>query len=411
MNNEQIQKYYDLILSVGVNIYKGQCVTINSGIKNEEFVYGLADAAYAKGAKYVDIIFNSHRLTKSRIEKSVDEEFLGYIPNFPIARSYEQIANDWAYIRIDNLEEYDMMKNIDEHRYGFMIKKEQEMMKSMSRAVSSAKVPWCIVAVPGPNWAARVLNKESSESTTNELSEKLVKVLRLDNDDPTAVWTSFGEKLLERAAKLTSMHLHKLHFDGPGTDLEIVLNENSLWKGGFTKAENGRRFIPNIPTEEVFTAPNFKLTNGRVAVTKPVKVMENLLTGIWFEFKDGKVINSGADNNASLLEKFLDTDSGSRMLGEVALVDTDSEVHKSGLIFNSILYDENAACHIALGRGITMCFTNADELLTAETMLANGCNDSLVHTDFMIGSPEISVMGYDKDGKENPIIIKGKFAI
>ena len=113
MNNEQIQKYYDLILSVGVNIYKGQCLTIHSGIKNEEFVYGLADAAYVKGAKYVDIIFNSHRLTKSRIEKSVDEEFLGYIPNFPIARSYEQIANDWAYIRIDNLEEYDMMQNID----------------------------------------------------------------------------------------------------------------------------------------------------------------------------------------------------------------------------------------------------------------------------------------------------------
>lgn len=411
MTSEQIKKYYDLILSVGVNLYKGQILAISSGVMNQEFVYGLADEAYKRGAKFVDVSFNSNRLTKSRIQNSVDEEYLSYIPNYPVGKSFEMISNDTAYVRIDNLEEIDVMEGIDANRYETMIREEQRHSKIMSKAVSSARIPWCIVGVPGPKWAARTLGRETSEKTTEEFSGKLAKVLRLDKPDPTAEWTAFGNKLVERAARLTSMHLQRLVFEGPGTNLEIALNDNSLWKGGFTKAQNGRMFIPNLPTEEVFTAPDYRKTNGRVAVTKPVKVLEHQIRGIWFEFRDGKVVDFGSENHTLILEKFLNTDEGSRRLGEVALVDTDSEVHKSGLIFNSILFDENAACHIALGRGITMCFTNSEELLTPEDMLANGCNDSHVHTDFMIGSPEVSVTGYYKDGKEVPVIVKGKFVL
>lgn len=411
MNKEQLKKYYDLILSIGVNLYKGQVLTISSGVANEEFAYALADAAYERGAKFVDVILSSNKLQRSRVEKSADEDFFGHMPNYPVSRSYELISNDCAYIRIDNLEELDTMDGVDPQKYGVLLKKEHDQNRIVSKAISGAKIPWCIVGVPGPKWSAKVMGKDVSDAVLKEFSEKFVSVLRLDKEDPTAAWTDIGNRLLDRASILTSMHLHKLHFEGPKTDLEIVLNDNSLWKGGFTKAQNGRRFIPNIPTEEVFTAPDFRLTNGKVAVTKPVKVLEHQLNGIWFEFRDGKVVNFGSDNYTNILEKFLDTDEGSRSLGEVALVDTDSEVHKSGLIFNSILFDENAACHIALGRGITMCFTNHEELLTHEDLLKNGCNDSLVHLDFMIGSPEISVTGTLKDGSSVPVISNGKFVI
>ncbi len=411
MKKEQLEKYFDLILSVGVNVYKGQNVLISSGISNHNFVQGLVDTAYKKGARFVDVIFGSNYYTRSRIENTLDNEFFNFLPNYLINRSYELISNDTAFVRIDNLEEFDVMKGVDADRYELMLKKEQETNKIVSKAVSSARIPWCIVGAVGPKWAARVLGKDESQATTDEFADKFEKVLRLDKPDPSEEWRTIGRKLSERAARLTDLALHKLHFRGPGTDLEIILNDNSLWKGGSSNAQNGRPFIPNLPTEEVFTAPDYRKTNGKVKVTKPVKVLENLLHGIWFEFKDGKVVNFGSDNDTALLEKFLDTDEGSRMLGEVALVDMDSEVHKSGLIFNSILFDENAACHIALGRGITMCFKNAEELLTPEQMLANGCNDSHVHTDFMIGSPEVSVTGYDKSGKEIPIISDGKFAV
>lgn len=411
MNSEQLKKYYDLILSVGVNLYKGQCLLINGNINNAVQAYGLAEAAYSKGAKFVEVMLGSNELTKHRLEKSVDDEFLFYMPNYSISRMFEQVANDWAYVRFDNLEEFDVLKDVDAGKMSSMIKKEQEALKFMSKSISNSRTAWCIVAWPGPRWAARTLGKEESAETTAEFSDSLARVLRLDKPDPTEAWREHGNKLLQRAAKLTDMKLTGLRFEGPGTDLMISLNKNTFWKGGFTKAQNGRMFIPNIPTEEVFTTPDFRLTQGKVRVTKPVKVMEQQLNGIWFEFKDGKVVNAGAESGGHILEKFLETDAGARMLGEVALVDINSEVHKSGLIYNSILYDENAACHIALGRGIPMCFTNSDELLTHEDMITNGCNDSLVHLDFMIGSPEVSVNGLTEDGKEIPLIRSGAFTV
>ena len=239
----------------------------------------------------------------------------------------------------------------------------------------------------------------------------LIRVLRLDKTDPVAEWKSLGEKLISRSKVLTEMNLDKLIFTGPGTDLEIGLNKGSFWLGGPAKAANGRAFLPNIPTEEVFITPDYNRTNGKVKVTKPVKVLENSLTGIWFEFKDGKVIDFGSDNCTDILEKFLNTDEGARFLGEVALVDKNSGVHRSGYIFNSILYDENAACHIALGRGFPSCFSNKDELITPEEMKKSGCNYSLVHTDFMIGSEVINVTGVTQDGKKVEIIKDGEFKI
>jgi aminopeptidase len=411
MKEEIVKKYCELILKVGVNLYKGQCLAISCGTGNMDFGLKLSETAYELGAKFVELIAYSNRLKKSRVENNTDEKDLEYIPNFPVVRNFEMISSDWAYVRIDNLEEIDELKNINAEKFGIMSKKELEVNSPMSAAVSGSKIPWCIVAAPGPLWAAKVMNEKPSGNTTEKFTDMLIKVLRLDKSDPVTEWKSLGEKLISRSKVLTGMNLDKLIFTGPGTDLEIGLNKGSFWLGGPAKAANGRAFLPNIPTEEVFITPDFNRTNGKVKVTKPVKVLENSLTGIWFEFKDGKVIDFGSDDCRDILEKFLNTDEGARYLGEVALVDKSSGVHRSGHIFNSILYDENAACHIALGRGFPSCFPNKDELITPEELKKNGCNYSLVHTDFMIGSEVINVTGVTLDGKKVEIIKDGEFKI
>lgn len=412
MNQEELKKYCELIIEVGVNLYPEQCLNINCGIKNYEFALLLAETAYKKGAKFVDFKTGSSMLTKNRIQYNSNPEDLEYIPSYLHARTNEMLANDWAFVSVDNLEEIDVLKEVDPGKFGAMIKKEQEAFKSMSKAFGSSKNPWTIVAAPGPVWASKVFNKpDLSEKNTEDLWKKLVPILRLDKKDPVEEWRLHGNKLVERSKILTEMKLDKLLFEGPGTELEIGLNKNTIWRGGNVKAQNGRMFIPNIPTEEVFTTPDFNRTNGKVRVTKPVKVLENLLTGIWFEFKNGKVTDYGTDSGKEILSNYFKTDDGASFLGEVALVDSSSEVFKSGLIFNSILYDENAACHIALGRGITMCFVNKDEMITPGDMKKNGCNYSLVHTDFMIGSDEINVTGFDKGGSKTEIIKKGVFKI
>lgn len=411
MDQSEIKKYCDLVIEVAVNLYKDQCLIIHCGIGSHDFALMLADSAYEHGAKYVDIQFTSSRLYKSRVQNNKDDKQLEFIPNYLINKSYEILSNDWAFIRIDNLEETDELSGIDMSKFAVIRKTDQQAFRRESQAFGASKLTWSVIAAPGKIWASKVFNTEPSEKALDDLWKKLVPVLRLDKPDPSEAWRVQGEKLIARSNKLSKMKLDKLIFKGPGTDLEIGLNKNSVWKGGPSIADNGRMFIPNLPTEEVFTTPDFKRTNGKVKVTKPVKVMENPLTGIWFEFKDGKVIDFGADSNREVLEKYFSTDEGASYLGEVALVDSDSEIYKSGLIFNSILFDENAACHIALGRGIPVCFSNKEELINPEAMKKSGCNYSLVHTDFMIGSDQVDVSGVDKNGNTIEIIKEGKFTI
>ncbi len=408
---EYLKKYCELIIEVGVNMYPDQCLNIVCGVNNFDFALMLAETAYSKGAKYVDFQISSSRAKRYRIDENKNPSNLEFIPEYLTNKSFEILANDWAFISIDNIEELDVLKSIDATKFAAVSRKEQETFRRQSVLFGASHNPWCVVAAPGPVWASKVLSSDKSKATADELWKKLIPILRLDRENPVKEWKDFGNKLIERSNTLTAMNLDKLIFTGPGTNLEIGLNKNSLWKGGLVKAVNGRFFMPNIPTEEVFNTPDYRRTNGKVKVTKPVKVMENLLTGIWFEFKDGKVIDFGADSGREILEKYFNTDEGAGYLGEVALVDKNSEVHKSGLIFNSILYDENAACHIALGRGIPMCFTNKDELTTPDEMKKSGCNYSLVHTDFMIGSEEINVKGVDAGGKEVVIIKDGEFKI
>jgi aminopeptidase len=411
MNKEYLKKYCEVIIKAGVNLYEGQSLIINCGVRNVDFGLLLGQTAYEHGAKFVDLNLGSDYMRKFRIDNNKNIADLEYIPHFALNKTDELLANDWATIKVDNTEEIDVLKDSDSTKFQIMSKAEHQAYAHLSKSLTSFKNVWTIVAVPGPKWAGRILNTEANAEAEKKLWEKMIPIMRLDSEDPAEAWRTHAETLVRRSVHLTNLKLDKLVFTAPGTELEVGLNKTSLWKGGFATGINGKKFIPNLPTEEVFTTPDFKRTNGKVRVTKPVKVLETQLYGIWFEFKEGKVINFGADNNVEILEKYFKIDEGASYLGEVALVDGYSKVFESGLIFNSILYDENAACHIALGRGFGSCLTNGNDLTSNEELKKGGCNYSLVHTDFMIGSPEINVKGFTQSGEEVAIITKGKFNI
>lgn len=410
MNKDYLKKYAEVIIKSGVNLYEGQSLVINCGVRNVDFGLLLGQTAYENGAKFVDLNLGSDYMRKFRIDNNKNNSDLEYIPNFALTKANEMLANDWATIKIDNTEEIDVLKDSDSSKYQMMAKAEHQAFAHLSKSLTSFKNVWTIAAVPGPKWAERILKTDAPDAE-EQLWKKIIPIMRLDAPDPVAAWTAHAENLVKRSSVLTAMQLDKVKFTAPGTDLEVGINKTSVWKGGYGTGVNGRNFIPNLPTEEVFTTPDFRRTNGRAQITKPVKVLETQLYGIWFEFKDGKVVNFGADNNVEILEKYFKIDEGASYLGEVALVDGYSKVFESGLVFNSILYDENAACHIALGRGFASCLSNGNNLNSNEELSKAGCNYSLVHTDFMIGSPEINVKGYTQSGEEVAIITNGKFSI
>jgi aminopeptidase len=233
------------------------------------------------------------------------------------------------------------------------------------------------------------------------------EILRLDRDDPVQAWWNLAQASVDRCRQLNGQAITSLHMTAPGTDLTLGCIPAAHWEGGTLTGPNGIPFIPNLPTEEVFTTPDWRRTEGRASVTRPVQVMGKRVKGAWFEFRKGRVEDFGADDGTEQLAAFFDIDDRGRYLGEVALVDAESPIFQSGLIFSNILYDENAACHIALGSGYPLIAS--PEATTPDEKQAMGINQSLVHTDFMIGCPEMDVTGTMAEGQEVPILRQGRF--
>jgi len=308
MEEKLLKKYYDVIIKSALNLYEGQNLLIACGVKNYDFGVKLAEAAYQYGLKYVDIIFGSDYVKKARIENNRNTEYLDFVPNYLLTRSYELLSNDWAMLKIDNVDEIDVLKGIDSTKMEILSKKEFSTFTRQSQSTVGFHHQWCIVTPPGEQWAKLVTGIEDGKEALKKLEDNLIKILRLDVDDPVKAWKDHADKLRERAKKLSEMNLDKLHFETEGTDLIIGLNNEAIWKGGYGKANNGRDFIPNLPTEEIFTTPDFTRTSGKAKVTKPVKVLETQLNGIWFEFKDGQVVKYGCDNNKDILDKYFSID-------------------------------------------------------------------------------------------------------
>jgi aminopeptidase len=404
---DKLKEYADVILASGVNLKKGQNLNIACSYGNYDFARLLGERAYGLGAGFVNIEIRDNYLLKARAANQ-NKTQLEYYPLFAQVHSAQLVSEEWAYINIDNTDESDVLKNADSDKLQTLTKTARKGRDILLSALMRDKTPWNIVAFPNDKWAAEVMGPGAK---AEELWEVLKPILRLDTPDPVAAWKSHCRELQDRCNKLDKMNLASLRFtDGDGTDLTIGLIDNSKWDGGGGLLPDGRSFMPNLPTEEVFITPDRVLTEGFVKVRKPLQVLEVPVEGAWFRFKEGKVVEYGAEEGQEILEKFLTMDEGAKSLGEIALVDSSSKIAEAGYLFNSILFDENASSHMALGFGFPGSLDGGDAMTDDELKNA-GCNTSLVHIDFMIGSADTLVVGLDKKGNETTIMKEGHFVI
>lgn len=409
INEQLLRQYAQVILKVGVNLQPGKSVEINSEPVHADFLVILAQEAYKMGARFVRTEAKDPRLLKARIDHS-DEQFLPMVPSYLEGELQKMIEESWCYVHIGGQKDPDVLKHVNKDRETVVTKANQKARMPLMHTMMTGKNHWTIAAMPTPGWAAKVFKTSPSDDACQRLWNTMVPILRLDQPDPLRAWTEHARTLVQRSETLNKLGLTSIRFKSPGTDLNVSMMEVGRWMAGNFTDPAGQTFIPNLPTEEVFTTPDFRKTEGKVRVTRPVRVLNDEVRDAWFSFKEGKVVDYGASHGKNLLEKYFSIDEQARYLGEVALVDVTSPIYRSQLIFENILFDENAACHMALGRGLPST-VKLDHEPKDDELMSLGCNMSLVHTDFMISSDETSVIGRKKDGGEVALIENGKFRI
>ncbi|MGP4106231.1 aminopeptidase [Virgibacillus sp. L01] len=402
------EKYAELALRTGVNLQENQALMINAPIEGADFTKTVARKAYEMGAKNVHINWVDDELTLLKYENAPDE----VIADFPEWRVklYDTYAEDGAAVLSIRSTNPDLLKDIDSSRVAKANKAAAQAMKNFRQYTMNDRITWSIISIPTGDWAQKVFPDKSKEDAIEGLWDAIVKIVRVDQDDPIAAWNAHNETLKTAREILNKKAYKKLIYKAPGTDLELELPEGHIWKGGSAVSEQGTTFNPNMPTEEVFSLPHKYGVNGTVSSTKPLNHGGSLIDNFSLTFKDGKVVDYKAEQGEDTLKHLLDTDEGARRLGEVALVPHESPVSQSGLIFYNTLFDENASCHIALGKAYPTNLKGGAEM-NDEQLDKNGVNDSLTHVDFMIGSEELDIDGVLEDGTTEPVFRNGTWAL
>lgn len=406
-----LDRYADLLVTWAVNIQPGQNFYINAEPIHRKFCALLAKKAYEKGAKYVFVDMQAPEFLKNRISDTHDAEHLAYVPDW-VPNRYHSIIDDLgASIRIVGSEDPDVLAELDPQRVN---KQQLSFRKSIKRyyeeGVGQSKVAWNVAAHSTPKWAKKVFPELSEEEADKKLWEALFKICRVDRPDYLEEWARHNATLKKRAKFLDDLKIKHLHFQGPGTDLKVFLTQEASFRGGGDKTARGVFFEPNIPTEECFTTPDYRLTEGKARVTRPFVVNGKLIEGLELEFKEGVITHFSAKQGADTFGAYIDSDAGARRLGEVALVGCDSPIYQSGRVFQEILLDENAACHIAVGFAYSFCIKGGEKM-TKEQLEAVGCNQSSCHLDMMISDDKVDVTAESYEGKQVPLIVKGNWVI
>lgn len=401
-----LDRYADLAVRVGVGLREGQRLLLRSPVSAAPVARRIVAAAYRAGAPYVQVMWSDEEVAKARYLLAPDGSF-GEVP-FGQADAMEGMAERGDALVSISASDPEALAAADPERVATGRAALQQALAPFTRHVMADRIPWTILAVPTPAWAGKVFAGESEETAVAKLWDAVLAATRMDLVDPVAAWREHVATLAARAARLDERAYHALRFRGPGTDLVVGLADGHVWKGGASVTAAGQTFVPNLPTEEVFTAPHRDRVEGTVRASLPLAYGGRLIEGIRLRFERGRVVEAHADRGQEVLDRLLDTDEGARRLGEVALVSVDSPIHRSGLLFLNTLFDENAASHLALGRAYRFCVAGgarADD----ETAAAAGLNESLVHVDFMIGSPETDVDGLHADGAAEPVMRSGRF--
>lgn len=402
------EKYAELALRKGVNLQKNQALMVNAPIEGADFTRIVVRKAYELGAKDVHINWVDDELTLLKYENAPDE-VLNNVPEWRV-KMQDSFAEDGAAVLSIRSTNPDLLKDIDPMRVANANKAGAEAMKNFRKYTMNDKITWSIVSIPTGDWAQKIFPDETKEIAIEKLWDAIVQIVRVDKEDPIAAWNAHNKTLETAREILNNKNYQKLIYKAPGTDLELELPKGHIWKGGSAESEKGITFNPNMPTEEVFSMPHKYGVNGTVSSTKPLNYGGSLIDNFSLTFKDGKVVDYKAEQGEDTLKHLLDTDEGARRLGEVALVPDESPVSQSGLIFYNTLFDENASCHIALGKAYPTNLEGGSAMSNAE-LDKHGVNDSLTHVDFMIGSDKLDIDGVKQDGTTEPVFRNGTWAL
>ena len=406
--HEQVKKYAELAIKVGVNVQEDQPLWISAPLGSEDFVRIVVKEAYLAGARNVHVQWYDEEIMRTHYELAPYDVFYEY-PAW-LAAAHEWVVDlNGAFLQIE-ANDPDLLKGIDPDRILNFEKASGDALDRFYEAIEKDQISWSIVAIPSNKWADKVFPDLPERDRIPSLWNRIFTSVRIDQPDPISAWQAHIQTLSGKAAQLNSLELRGLHYQSMGTDLKIDLHEDHIWLTGASKTPKGTNFIANMPTEEVYTVPVKTGVNGTVTSTKPLAYNGNVIDDFTLTFVDGKITDVSAKEGEEILKKLIDTDEGASYLGEVALVPHHSPISDSGLLFFNTLFDENASNHLAIGSSYPTCMKDGD-ILSDEEREEKGLNDSVVHEDFMIGSEHMNIDGVCADGSKIPIFRNGNWAI
>ncbi|HEY7397661.1 MAG TPA: aminopeptidase [Gaiellaceae bacterium] len=392
---DRLDRYADLIVRVGANVQPGQTLFVVSLVEHAELARALARAAYEAGARYVDVRYGDQHVRRSMIERA-DDDVLTDTPEWLVTHA-KAMGDGQALVMIAGEAEPELLADLDQERVGRA--RPLAYLETLNTAQLARTVSWTIAAFPHEGWATQVFGEPDVE----RLWQAIADTVRLDEPDPVAAWREHDARLQERARQLDALDLDRVHFSGPGTDLTIGMLPGVSWSGGGITTTAGVRHMPNMPTEEVFTSPDWRRTEGTVRSTRPLALGGTVVHDLELRFEGGKAVAVHASTGEEAVRSQLQTDEFANRLGEVALVDSTSRVGRTGITFFNTLFDENATCHIAYGTSV-LFDAKEYEGLSPDELRERGANVSNVHTDFMIGGPEVDVDGIARGGETIAIL-------
>ena len=385
---DRVARYAELAVRVGANVQLGQLVEVIARVEHADVARAVTRVAYEAGARYVDVYYSDQHLRRALIEYGADD-ILSWTPPWLLERAVEVGDERAAVVALTGDAEPELLADLPGERVGKA--RMLELAHESNRQINEQLNNWTVVGVPNEGWAKQMFG----EPDVDRLWELVEFCVRLDEDDPVAAWRGHVQRIGARALALNDMHVDRLHFTGPGTDLTIGLLPESRWQGVESVTAQGISYVANMPTEEVFTTPDLRRTEGVVRSTRPLALYGQIVKGLEVRFEGGRIVEVRADEGEDVVRGQIETDDQAPFLGEVALVDGTSRIGKTGLTFFDTLFDENATCHVAYGSAYAEA---------VEGGVIDGVNVSTVHTDFMIGGPEVSVDAVTSDGTEVPLL-------
>jgi len=407
MFQQYMDQYAELTVKVGVNIQPGQTLVVNAPLIAADFVRIVAKKAYQAGAKNVHIDWNDDRITRLKFDMAPKEAFEEY-PMWR-ARGYEEMAEQGAAFLSIVASNPDLLKGVDPDKIATANRTAGMAMQTYRNYIQADKVSWCVIAVPSPEWAAKVFPDLPADEQVSKLWDAIFKATRADVEDPVQAWKDHNATLDQKVDHLNKKRYKTLHYEAPGTNLSIDLPDIHIWVSGGSVNQQGIPFVANIPTEEVFTTPLKDGVNGTVQSTKPLNYGGNVIENFSLTFEKGRIVSFTAETGYETLKRLIETDEGSHYLGEIALVPHQSPISNMNVIFYNTLFDENASNHLAIGNAYAFCLEGG-KTMTKEELEKNGANASITHVDFMIGSAQMNIDGETADGTREPIFRNGNWA-